>query len=43
MQIASYGLSDVSGKPIPQPGLKAICNAICTLKEEQMLQGNSGH
>ena len=42
-QITSYGLSDVSGRPIPQAGLKAICKPICTLKEDRALVGNSGH
>ena len=31
----TYGLSDVSGRPIPRQRLEAIPEAICTLDEEQ--------
>ena len=31
----TYGLSDISGQPIPRDRLEAVPEAICTLKEEQ--------
>jgi DnaK suppressor protein len=31
----TYGLSDVSGRPIPRERLEAVPEAICTLTEEQ--------
>lgn len=31
----TYGLSDVSGRPIPRERLEAIPEAVCTLKEAQ--------
>jgi DnaK suppressor protein len=30
----TYGLSDVSGKPIPMDRLRAVPEALCTLAEE---------
>jgi DnaK suppressor protein len=30
----TYGVSDVSGKPIPMDRLRAVPEAICTLAEE---------
>jgi DnaK suppressor protein len=35
----SYGLSDQSGKPIPRERLEAVPEALCTLNEEQVLEG----
>jgi hypothetical protein len=37
----SYGVSDVSGRPIPQMRLEAIPEAICRLEEEQAFEINS--
>ena len=34
----TYGLSDVSGKPIPRQRLEAVPEAICTLDEEQRFE-----
>jgi DnaK suppressor protein len=34
----SYGVSDVSGKPIPRARLEAVPEAICTLEEEAAVQ-----
>jgi len=34
----TYGLSDVSGKPIPRQRLEAVPAAICTLDEEQRFE-----
>ena len=31
----TYGLSDVSGQPIPRERLEAVPEAACTLREEQ--------
>jgi DnaK suppressor protein len=31
----TYGLSDVSSRPIPRERLEAVPEAVCTLKEEQ--------
>jgi DnaK suppressor protein len=31
----TYGLSDVSGRPIPRERLEALPEAVCTLSEEQ--------
>jgi DnaK suppressor protein len=31
----TYGLSDVSGEPIPRERLEAVPEAVCTLSEEQ--------
>jgi DnaK suppressor protein len=31
----TYGLSDVSGRPIPRERLEAVPEAVCTLSEEQ--------
>ena len=35
----TYGLSDVSGKPIPRERLEALPEALCTLSEEKSLEG----
>ena len=35
----TYGLSDVSGKPIPRERLAAVPEAICTLSEEESREG----
>ncbi len=35
----TYGLSDLSGKPIPRERLEAVPEAICTLSEEQGREG----
>jgi DnaK suppressor protein len=35
----TYGLSDQSGKPIPQERLEAVPEALYTLSEEQVLEG----
>jgi DnaK suppressor protein len=35
----TYGLSDRSGKPIPQERLEAVPEALYTLSEEQVLEG----
>jgi DnaK suppressor protein len=32
----TYGLSDVSGRPIPRERLEAVPEAVCTLKEEEV-------
>ena len=39
----TYGLSDVSGKPIPRQRLEAVPEAICTLDEEQRLELRANH
>ena len=36
----TYGLSDRSGKPIPRERLEAVPDALYTLSEEQVLEGN---
>jgi DnaK suppressor protein len=35
----TYGLSDVSGKPIPRDRLEAVPEAVCTLSEETTFEG----
>ena len=35
----TYGLSDQSGKPIPQERLEAVPDALYTLSEEEVLEG----
>jgi DnaK suppressor protein len=37
----TYGLSDVSGLPIPRDRLEAVPEAICTLAEENAAEKNS--
>ena len=39
----TYGLSDVSGKPIPRQRLEAVPEAICTLDEEQRFELSAEH
>lgn len=39
----TYGLSDVSGKPIPRQRLEAVPEAICTLDEEQRFELRAEH
>jgi DnaK suppressor protein len=39
----TYGLSDVSGKPIPRLRLEALPEAICTLDEEQRFELRADH
>jgi len=39
----TYGLSDVSGKPIPRQRLEAVPEAICTLDEEQRFELRANH
>jgi DnaK suppressor protein len=39
----TYGLSDVSGKPIPRQRLEAVPEAICTLDEEQRFELRADH
>lgn len=34
----TYGVSDVSGQPIPRDRLRAVPEAICTLEEEDEVQ-----
>jgi DnaK suppressor protein len=34
----TYGLSDVSGQPIPRQKLEAVPEAICTLAEEKVIE-----
>jgi DnaK suppressor protein len=38
LEQGTYGLSDVSGEPIPRERLEAIPEAICTLEEEGALE-----
>jgi DnaK suppressor protein len=38
LEEGTYGLSDVSGKPIPRERLEAVPEAICTLEEEDDVQ-----
>jgi len=39
----TYGLSDVSGKPIPRQRLEAVPEAICTVDEEQRFELRADH
>jgi len=39
----TYGLSDVSGKPIPRQRLEAVPEAICTLDEERRFEPRADH
>jgi len=39
----TYGLSDVSNKPIPRQRLEAVPEAICTLGEELRFELRAGH
>ena len=39
----TYGLSDVSGRPIPRQRLEAVPEAICTLDEEQRFELRADH
>jgi DnaK suppressor protein len=39
----TYGLSDLSGKPIPRQRLEAVPEAICTLDEEQRFELRADH
>ena len=39
----TYGLSDVSGKPIPRQRLEVVPEAICTLDEEQRFELRAAH
>ncbi len=38
----TYGVSDVSGKPIPRERLEAVPEAICTVEEENEVQRGPG-
>jgi len=44
LEQGTYGISDVSGEPIPRDRLEAVPEAICTLEEEGALErsGRSG-
>jgi DnaK suppressor protein len=38
LEEGTYGVSDVSGKPIPRERLEAVPEAICTFEEENELE-----
>lgn len=41
LEEGTYGVSDVSGKPIPRERLEAVPEAICTFEEEDKLERRS--
>jgi DnaK suppressor protein len=41
IKVGTYGLSDVTGRPIPRDRLEASPEAICTLDEEEAFEHNA--